>query len=198
MGRRWTVSTEMAFLISGVFIMLVAWALNLIGVASGETSSGHAGNDVYLWLILMFQGLAFSSMGVIGSNYRELMSNPYLRKRYLVGFLLIADGGLHLLALNQHLDNVPAAAFFAAISPVQILGGILFSSLPRGLDRAWFLFTSFLIGAFILTRTVAVWPIGVVEDVDPLGLLSKGVELITAAVLVSLLRSNDTAKARSR
>jgi len=194
MGLRIRLSTEFAFLLSGVFIMLVAWALNLIGTLSGETSSGHGGSDVYLWLILMFQGLAFSTMGVIGSNYRELMSNPAFRNRYLVGFLLIADGGLHLLALNQHLDNVAAAAFFAIVSPVQIVGGIVFQSLPRGLDRAWLLFTVFLIAAFVVTRTVAIWPIGFVEDVDPLGLLSKAVEVLTTAVLVSLVRARDLAK----
>src|SRR2546427_258076 len=184
MGLRIRLSTEFAFLLSGVFIMLVAWALNLIGSLSGETSSGHGVSDVYLWLILMFQGLAFSTMGVIGSNYRELMSNPVFRNRYLVAFLLIADGGLHLLALNQHLDNVAAAAFFAIVSPVQIVGGIVFQSLPRGLDRAWLLFTVFLIAAFVVTRTVAIWPIGFVEDADPLGLLSKAVEVLTTAVLV--------------
>ena len=182
------ISTEFAFLLSGVFIMLVAWALNLIGVLAGQTSSGHGASDVYLWLILMFQGLAFSTMGVIGSNYRELMANPVLRKRYLVGFLLIADGGLHLLALNQHLDNVAAAAFFA------IVGGIVFQSLPRGLDRAWLLFTAFLIAAFVVTRTVPIWPIGYVEDVDPLGLFSKLVELGTVVILASLVRADRLAK----
>lgn len=187
-------STELSFLLSGVFIMLVAWALNLIGVLSAESSSGHGGSDVYLWLVLMFQGLAFSTMGVIGSNYRELMSNPVFRNRHLVGFLLIADGGLHLLALNQHLENVAAAAFFAVVSPVQVLGGVMFPTLPRGLDRAWLLFTGFLVAAFIVTRTVAIWPIGVVEDIDPLGLLSKLVELVTVAVLVSLIRAKDVAK----
>ena len=194
MGLRIRLSTEFAFLLSGVFIMLVAWALNLIGSLSGETSSGHGVSDVYLWLILMFQGLAFSTMGVIGSNYRELMSNPVFRNRYLVAFLLIADGGLHLLALNQHLDNVPAAAFFAIVSPVQIVGGIIFQSLPRRLDRAWLLFTVFLIAAFVVTRTVPIWPIGSVEEVDPLGLLSKAVEVLTVAALVSLLRTRDLAK----
>ncbi len=36
MFRRVHVSTEFAFLVSGVFIMIVAWALNLIGVVSGD------------------------------------------------------------------------------------------------------------------------------------------------------------------
>ena len=196
MFRRVHVSTEFAFLVSGVFIMVVAWALNLMGVVSGDQSSGHGGNDVYLWLILMFQGLAFSTVGVVGANYREFTVHPAMGKRYLVGFLLIADGGVHLLALNQHLGNVAAAVFFEIVAPLQILGGIAFPYLERRLDLAWLLFTVFLLGAFVATRTMSIWPIGAVEELDPLGVLSKGVELSTVWVLVSLARAGSPRKAK--
>jgi len=189
MLRRVHVSTEFAFLVSGVFIMVVAWALNLMGVISGDQSSGHGGGDVYLWLMLMFQGLAFSTVGVVGTNYREFAVNPTLGKRYLVGFLLIADGGLHLLALNQHLGNVAAAVFFEIVAPLQILGGIAFPYLERRFDLAWLLFTVFLLAAFVETRTISIWPIGAVEELDPLGIISKAVEVATLAMLVVLLRS---------
>ena len=198
MGRGVHVSTEFAFLLSGAFIMLVAWALNLLGTIAGDQSSGHGVSDVYLWLFLMFQGLGFSTVGVIGANYREFMSNPVLGKRYVVGFLLLADGGLHLLALNQHLAAAPQAAFFAIVAPIQIIGGIVFIDLPRRLDPFWLLFTGFLIAAFVVTRTVAVWPIGVVEDVDPLGIISKAVEVATGAVLFSLVRANHAKKHQTR
>ena len=198
MGRGLHISTEFAFLLSGVFIMLVAWALNLLGTLAGDQGSGHGVSDVYLWLFLMFQGLGFSTVGVIGANYREFMSNPVVGKRYAVGFLLIADGGLHLLALNQHLESAPQAAFFAIISPIQIVGGIAFIDLPRRLDPLWLLFTGFLITAFVVTRTVAIWPIGIVEDVDPLGVISKVVEVATAVVLISLVRANNAKKPETR
>jgi len=198
MGRGLHISTEFAFLLSGVFIMLVAWALNLLGTLAGDQGSGHGVSDVYLWLFLMFQGLGFSTVGVIGANYREFMSNPVVGKRYAVGFLLIADGGLHLLALNQHLESAPQAAFFAIISPIQIVGGIAFIDLPRRLDPLWLLFTGFLITAFVVTRTVAVWPIGIVEDVDPLGVISKVVEVATAVVLISVVRANNAKKPETR
>ena len=198
MGRGLHISTEFAFLLSGVFIMLVAWALNLLGTLAGDQGSGHGVSDVYLWLFLMFQGLGFSTVGVIGANYREFMSNPVVGKRYAVGFLLIADGGLHLLALNQHLESAPQAAFFAIISPIQIVGGIAFIDLPRRLDPLWLLFTGFLITAFVVTRTVAIWPIGIVEDVDPLGVISKVLEVATAVVLFSLVRANNAKKPETR
>ena len=198
MGRGLHISTEFAFLLSGVFIMLVAWALNLLGTLAGDQGSGHGVSDVYLWLFLMFQGLGFSTVGVIGANYREFMSNPVVGKRYAVGFLLIADGGLHLLALNQHLESAPQAAFFAIISPIQIVGGIAFIDLPRRLDPLWLLFTGFLITAFVVTRTVAIWPIGIVEDLDPLGVISKVVEVATAVVLISVVRANSAKKPETR
>ena len=198
MGRGLHISTEFAFLLSGVFIMIVAWALNLLGTLAGDQGSGHGVSDVYLWLFLMFQGLGFSTVGVIGANYREFMSNPVVGKRYAVGFLLIADGGLHLLALNQHLESAPQAAFFAIISPIQIVGGIAFIDLPRRLDPFWLLFTGFLITAFVVTRTVAIWPIGIVEDLDPLGVISKVLEVATAVVLISLVRANNAKKPETR
>src|SRR5207253_11349271 len=120
MFRRVHVSTEFSFLLSGVFIMIVAWALNLIGVVSGDQSSGHGAGDIYLWLFLMFQGLAYSTVGVIGANYSEFAANPNLGKPYVVGFLLIADGGLHLLALNQLLGNMTVDLFFDVVDLLQI------------------------------------------------------------------------------
>ncbi|TLZ68531.1 MAG: hypothetical protein E6K12_01070 [Methanobacteriota archaeon] len=198
MVRGIRISTEFAFLLSGVFIMIVAWALNLIGVVSGDQSSGHGAGDTYLWLFLMLQGLAFSTVGVVGAHYREFAANPNLGKPYVVGFLLIADGGLHLLALNQHLGTVPAALFFEVVAPLQILAGIAFPYLQRRWDAAWLLFTGFLIGTFVVTRIIAIWPIGVIEEVDLLGILSKAVEVATCGLLISLMRASGAERDLSR
>ncbi len=85
MPDRVRVSTEFAFLLSGVFIMIVAWALNLVGTLAQDSTSGHGGMDVYLWVFFIFQGLAFATVGVIGANYREFLANPTFAKRYVVG-----------------------------------------------------------------------------------------------------------------
>ena len=192
MVRRFHISTEFAFLFSGVLIVVMVWGANLLGRLAGETSSGHGGDELYLWLILMFQGLAFSTVGAVYENYRELMASPILTKRYIVGYLFIADGALHLLALNQHLGEFFPALFFAVVAPAQILVGMFYPRLHRGLDSAWFLFTAFLIASFAVTRTFAVWPIGVVDAVDPLGIISKLVELLTVWLLISLVRAART------
>src|SRR5437667_12602959 len=93
--------------------------------------------------------------------------------------------------MNQHLGSAAQAAFFAIVSPIQIVGGIVFIDLPRRLDPLWLLFTGFLIAAFVVTGTVAIWPIGVVADVDRLGFISKAVEVATGGVLVSLVPASN-------
>jgi len=54
--------------------------------------------------------------------------------------------------------------------------------------------TMFLILAYIATRTGAIWPIGVVEEVEPLGILSKLVEVLTVLPLLQLMRSERAAR----
>ncbi|HEY5605528.1 MAG TPA: hypothetical protein VIL45_03280, partial [Thermoplasmata archaeon] len=105
-----------------------------------------------------------------------------------VAFLFLADGSLHLYAFNDHLGDAFPAAFFAIASTLQLAAAFLIPSTKQELDPAWLGLTASLIAAYVVTRTVAVWPIGTVEEVDPLGLLSKAVEVVTVITLVSLMR----------
>ncbi|TLZ58462.1 MAG: hypothetical protein E6K15_00880 [Methanobacteriota archaeon] len=107
-------------------------------------------------------------------------------------------GGCRRRALNQHLGTVPAALFFEVVAPLQILGGIAFPYLQRRWDAAWLLFTGFLIGTFVVTRIIAIWPIGVIEEVDLLGILSKAVEVATCGLLISLMRASGAERDLSR
>ncbi len=43
-------------------------ALNLLGTIAGDQGSSHGVSDVYLWLFLIFRGLGFSTVGVIGAK----------------------------------------------------------------------------------------------------------------------------------
>lgn len=200
--RGFRITTETAFLISGLLIILVTWGANLLATvveAPTQPDAGHpVSRNLYLWLMLMFNGLAFATVGVVYENYERLMRDRVFATRYLIGFLFIADGALHLLAFNEHLlESFVVAAFFGVLAPVQIAAGIAVPSVGRKLDPAWLLLTAFLLAAYAVTRTVAVWPIGIVEAVDPLGVLSKLVELLTIALLISLGRAERTA-ARER
>ena len=188
MRRGFYASTEFSFLVAGLAIIVMAWAANLLGVFSGGTGDSHGGMDIYFWFLFMLQGIAFAAVGAAYDHHRRLMSDPAFAKRYLVGYLFILDGAIHLLAFNEHLiSSTYAVLFFEVVSPVQIILGVLIPHLSSRFDVAWLLFTLFLIAAYVVTRTVAIWPIGEVEAVDPLGLISKAVETATGAALVSLM-----------
>src|SRR3972149_6432845 len=77
---------------------------------------------------------------------------------------------------------------FGVLAPVQILAGVLFPNAgPRG-NLWWLVLAAFLVTAYFATRAFAVWPFGKIEELDAMGLLSKGVEVLTIISLVVLLR----------
>src|SRR5438445_68746 len=85
--------------------------------------------------------------------------------------------------------TITELAFFVS-GVIGILTGWLADLLRlRELDPAWLGITGFLIAAYVVTRTVSIWPIGTIEEVDALGLISKIVEVLTVLFLVSLMRS---------
>src|SRR5207247_1099741 len=85
------------------------------------------------------------------------------------------------------------ADFLAVFAVLQLAAAFIIPYTRFRLDLAWLGITAFLILAYIVTRTMTVWPIGVVEEVEPLGVVSKLVEVLTILVLVSLMRSERTA-----
>jgi hypothetical protein len=193
MSRPFRSWTERGFLLGGILIILMTWGANLLATleAPADVSGHSAASDLYLWLMLMFNGLAFATVGIAYENYQRLLTDGVFATRYVIGFLFIADGALHLLAFNEHLsDSFWAAGFFAAFAPIQIVVGVEMPYLGRRFYPVWTGLTAFFIAAYALTRTMAVWPIGVVEAVDPLGILSKLVEVLTIIFLIGLARAD--------
>lgn len=194
MVRGFRITTELAFILGGVLIIVMTWGANLLATLEAPAGSEvvHAASEnLYLWLMLMFNGVAFATVGVVYENYERLLRDRVFTTRYIIGFLFIADGALHLLAFNDHLlESFATAAFFGIFAPLQIAAGIAMPSLSRRLDRGWLALTAFFVAAYAVTRTVAVWPVGAVEEIDPLGILSKLVELLTIAFLISLVRAD--------
>lgn len=191
MTRGFRITTEMAFVLGGVVIIVMTWGANLLASLEAPTNSevGHAAGNLSLWLMLMFNGVALATVGVVYENYDRLLRDRAFATRYVIGFLFITDGALHLLAFNEHLlESFLTAAFFGVFAPIQIAAGIVMPTLGRRLDPAWLALTAFLVAAYAVTRTIAVWPVGTVEALDPLGLLSKLVELLTIGFLISLVR----------
>src|SRR6266566_1984440 len=111
--------------------------------------------------------------------------------------IFLTDGSLHLYALNDHLGEAFPAAFFGVFSGLQLAAAFLIPYARKDLDWAWLGITAFLIGAYVVTRTVSVWPIGYVEDLDALGVISKVVEVLTVLFLLSLMQSERVARRKT-
>ena len=184
--------TELAFLVCGVLIVLVGWVADFLGlfeIASQPT--GHGSSTTFpLRLFMTMFGVAFSTIGVGFENFPQILLGGDRAKRFIVAVLFLADGSLHLYAFNDHLGDRFSATFFAFFSAVQLAAAFVIPYTKYRLESLWLAITVFLIVAYIATRTMAIWPIGFVEEVEPLGIVSKLVELVTVLVLVSLLQSD--------
>ena len=191
MRRAKPTATELSFFLCGFLIIIVGWLADLLGIFELGTAVGEhgTGSSFQLRLFLTMFGVAFSTIGVGYENFPEILTDAEMAKRYLVAFLFLADGSLHLYAFNDHLGDAFPAAFFAAFSGLQLAAAFIIPYSHRRLDAAWLGITAFLIAAYVVTRTVSVWPIGTIEEVDALGLISKIVEVLTVLFLVSLMRS---------
>lgn len=191
---RWSVriTTENIFVLCGLLIILLGWVADLFGILEIPGSPDeHPGLDFNLRFFITMFGVAFATIGVGFESFTHMRIDSELGKRYLVAFLFLADGGVHLYALNDHLAEVLPAAFFAVVSSLQLAGAFFFPTMGRELDAAWIGLTAFLIASYIVTRTFAVWPVGVVEAVEPLGVLSKMIETLALVILASLVRSRN-------
>jgi len=183
--------TELAFLICGVLIILVGWVADFLGLFElASEPTGHGSSTTFpLRLFMTMFGVAFSTIGVGFENFPQILQGGDRAKRFIVALLFLGDGSLHLYAFNDHLGDLFSATFFAVFSAVQIAAAFIIPYTKYRLDSVWLAITVFLILAYVVTRTVAIWPIGFVEDVDALGIVSKLVELVTVLVLVSLVQS---------
>jgi len=183
--------TELTFLVCGVLIIFVGWIADFLGVFElGSVPDGHGSSDTFsLRLFMTMFGVAFATIGFGYENFPQILSEGEQAKRYIIALLFLADGSLHLYAFTDHLNDAFAATFFAVFSVGLIAAAFVIPYARGRLDPAWLGITAFLILAYVATRTVAVWPIRVVEEVDPLGIVSKLAEVLTVLLLVSLVQS---------
>src|SRR6266566_1141798 len=191
MRREKPTITELSFFLCGFLVIIVGWLADLLGVFELNTvTGGHSTGTLQLRIF-------FAMIGVAYDNFPEILSDGEMAKRYLVSFLFLADGSLHLYALNDHLGEAFPAAFFGVFSGLQLAAAFLIPYARKDLDWAWLGITAFLIGAYVVTRTVSVWPVGYVEDLDALGVISKVVEVLTVLFLLSLMQSERVARRKT-
>jgi len=190
--------TEVAFFLCGVLIILVGWIADFLGIFElGPQPEGHGSTTFPLRLFMTMFGVAFSTIGIGYENFPQILEGGERAKRFIVALLFLADGSLHLYAFNDHLGDAFAATFFGGISAVQLAAAFVIPYSRRKLDPAWISITAFLILAYVITRTVAVWPIGTIGAVDTLGVVSKFVEVLTVLMLLSLVQSDRASRRKS-
>ena len=198
MRREKPTITELAFFVCGFLVIVVGWLADLLGVFELSTVTGrHGAGTLQLRIFLTMFGVAFATIGVAYDNFPEILSDGEMAKRYLISFLFLADGSLHLYALNDHLGEAFPAAFFGVFAGLQLAAAFLIPYTRSNLNVAWLGITAFLIAAYVVTRTVSVWPIGYIEDLDALGVISKVVEVLTVLMLLSLMQSERVARRKT-
>jgi len=198
---RWKLrpTTEFVFALSGLLIILLGWIADLLGALTVPAEEGHgASSSLSLRLLVTFMGVGFALMGVVYEHLERFLKDGILSLRYVVGYLILADGALHLYALNDHLSEFWTAAFFATVAVVEIAAGLALPHLAMDFDPLWLWLTGFLIAAYVATRMMIVWPNTEVEVVSGLDLASKLVEVLAVLALVQLLRKERALRTRSQ
>ena len=200
MALRFHWTAERVFLICGLLFITLGWFADLIGILLGQVEGGHGAGDTITRMWFTMFGLFFAAGGAVYDNYEKFLNNPRFTTRYLLANLLLLDGGIHLYALTDHLSEALfEQVFFGLVAPAQIALGLLMRRADERWDRWAFGLTIFLILAWVLTRTMVVWPLQGIEAVGSLDVVSKLVEIFTVGLFISLWReSRATQKARLR
>ena len=189
MDIRRVYSAEGALCLGGVFFIAMAFVADLsehIDFASGEAGHAHGGGDIFVRVNLPVMGLAFIAFGLGMYILNEHRDRIHLLA-YIAGLLIIADGIAHLFAISDHIEIPLFVAGFAATAVIQVGGGVLLPFLPRAWDRYWIAATVALIVVFVLSRSFALPPLWGVEEIEPVGLFSKAVEILSLFPLVELV-----------
>ena len=191
--------TEIGFFACGALVIVVGWLADFLGIFElGSQPTGHGSNGTFQLRIFMTMfGVAFAAIGVGFENFPQILEGGVDTKRYIIALLFLADGSLHLYAFNDHLGDPFLATFFAVLSVVQLAAAFVIPYTRGPLDLAWLAITVFLILAYIVTRTIAVWPIGFVEDVEGLGVVSKLVEVLTVLLLWPIVQADLVSRRKS-
>ena len=189
MARTPRLTAEFAFVSAGLLVALMGWVVDLSATLGAEAGEGHGGGELFLRLNITFFALGLAAIGVGYQHHERFLREPGWSLRYLAGYLILVDGLLHAFAFNDHLAEPFPAAFFGLLAPVEVAVGLGLPYLRRSLDAAWLGLAAFLIAAYVATRTAVVWPLGAVEEVEALGILSKVVEVLAILALVQLIRA---------
>lgn len=179
--------------IVGLSLGVGAAALDYQRSLSGEVSDSHhhavegdeAGevqtHGTEVWI------LSVSGVGLIGLGLFAMRRYERRDERTVLTiavFLMLTDGIIHLIALNEHLEVTVIALFFLGVGIAQIAMSPALLGNWRFVLPLSILVTVVLIVLFIVTRFLAPPFHDEPEPVEALGLVSKAIEVALLGLLV--------------
>jgi hypothetical protein len=184
-----------AFKLAGIGILLISGAIEatfvLLPTLKAEATYG-ATDLVRLSAVPWGLGLLFIGYGL---DHPEVLWAPRHRGRILATFLLFADGGLHILAIGEHVDSA-VAALFILLAPLEFIGAFTIMRTPRPVLWAWLLLAVGLIALYAASRLVALPLVSQSYAVTPLGIISKSIEGLLVVALARELWMTSTYRLR--
>jgi len=182
----------------GFAILAVAAALEAQIVLSGEYGESYLNADLTR-LSMVPWALGFVFLGY-GLDHPEVLWDRTRGRRVLATYLLFADGGIHLLAIGEHVD-LAAVVFFVVLTPFQLIGAWSMMNARPWYLRGWLYAGLVLIALYIASRLTVVPFVSQQYRVEPLGILAKAIEgllvLVLATELWALHRSERQASTRT-
>ena len=198
MDIRKAYSAEGAFCIGGLGFIVMGFIADLAQhLATVGHAAGHAqGGDIFLRVNIPLMGIACIAFGLGMVIVNEHRDRGHVLA-YVAGLFILTDGIAHLFAITDHIEVPLHTVVFSLVAPFQIAAGILFPFLPRKWDRYWIAFTVGLIALYAVTRSIALPPLWALEEVEPVGVFSKAIEVVTLFPLVSLVQRRQPLTASS-
>ena len=185
-GDRWT--PGFAFMLAGLGLLAVSAAFEAELVLSGLEGGGtdFARLSAVPWALgLLFFGYAL--------DHPEVLWDEKRGRRILAAYLLFADGGIHILAIGEHIDRI-AVTFFLVLAPLELLSGFYLLRASRPLLWGWLLAGLGLIGLYVGSRLVVLPVVSQHYAFGPLGLVSKAIEALLVIAIAAELWATSAAR----
>jgi hypothetical protein len=175
-----------AFMLAGLAILFVSGAFEAeVVLTQSLQTQGYLGATDLVRLSAVPWGLGLLFFGY-AIDHPEVLWDRVRSRRILAAFLLFADGGIHILAIGEHVDSI-AVAFFLVLVPLEFLGGFTIIRASRSVVWAWLLAAVALVGLYVVSRLVVLPLVSQQYVFGPLGIVSKGIEAVLAFALAQEL-----------
>jgi hypothetical protein len=173
-----------AFMLAGIGLLIVSGAIEA-AVVTTRSLAAEASNDVtdLVRLSVVPWGLGLLFFGY-ALDHPEVLWAPKHRGRILATYLLFADGGIHILAIGEHVDTA-AVVLFLLLAPLQLFGGFTMMRTPRPALWFWLLAAIGLVALYVSSRLVLLPLVSQQYVFGPVGVISK---LIEGLLIVALVR----------